>query len=249
MLTGEEKKNTFILCVRYFHWMMLLCSDLLTDFPPTSMEGGSAHQLLPVGLRPQQGVQCDHGSVVAAAPRPPRQAETLVGLVPLGGAVRRGPNQRPHPVGDASLIQVPAGQTHHSDLMATNSLQSDPRKSLLGSLLTALKRALNCAKPRPLPRWLIPLPLVTEVVPVSLRLLHSVASSLDEHLGDGHSLVEKAQPPCSDRPALDGVRGEKGRRHGAQEAGGMRVGHPASFHGNCHQRQQLVRPRIPAKGD
>lgn len=96
---------------------------------------------------------------------------------------------------------------------------------------------------------LIPLPLVIEVVPVSLRLLHSVASALDKHLSDGQGLVEKAQAPRRDWPALDGVRGEKGRRHGAQEPGGMRVGHPACFHGNRHQRQQLVRPRIPGKGN
>lgn len=85
----------------------MFSSGLLTNFSSTSVKGSSAHQFLPVGLRPQQGVQCYHWSIVAAAPRPPRQAEALVGLVPLGRTVRGGPNHWPHPVGDASLIQVP----------------------------------------------------------------------------------------------------------------------------------------------
>lgn len=213
-------------------------ATLSTNFPLTSMEGSSAHQLLPVRRGPQQGIQRYHGSIVAAAPRPPRQAEALVGLVPLCGAVHRRPNHRPHPVGDASLIQVPVERRWKFQL------DSDKQPSVWresGSILSHQIVIWNTVQ-------LIPLPLVTEVVPVFLRFLHSIASALDKHLGDGQGLVEKAQAPRRDWPALDGVCCEKGRCHSTQEAGGMWVGHPACLHGNRHQRQQLVRPRIPGKG-
>lgn len=56
---------------------------------------------------------------------------------------------------------------------------------------------------------LVPFPLLDKVTPVSLRLLHSVASTLDEVLGDRTGLVDQAQTPRGDWPSLDGVRGEK----------------------------------------
>jgi len=92
---------------------------------------------------------------------------------------------------------------------------------------------------------LIPLPLVAEEVPVPLGLLHGEASALDEALCYRARLVQQAQTPGRDRPALDGVRREEGRCYGSQETGGVRMGHPARLHGNRHQRQQLVRLWIP----
>ena len=95
---------------------------------------------------------------------------------------------------------------------------------------------------------LLPLPLVTEVAPVPLRLLHGEASTLNEALCYRTGLVDQAQTPRRHRPALDGVRCKKGRCYRAQEARGVRVGHPARFHGNCHQLQELVGLRIPGEG-
>lgn len=87
-------------------------------------------------------------------------------------------------------------------------------------------------------RWLqlfIPLPLVGEVVPVSLRLLHGKASTLNTALSYRQGLVHQAQTPRHNGPALDGIRSKKGRCYGTQETSGVRVGHSARFHSNHHQ--------------
>lgn len=55
----------------------------------------------------------------------------------------------------------------------------------------------------------VPQPLVTEVRPVSFRLLNSEAPVLNEDLSYWTGLVEQTQTPGRQWPALDGVRGEK----------------------------------------
>lgn len=80
----------------------------------TSMKARSAHQLLPVRTRPQQGVQRYHGSVVAAASRPAWQTEALVGFVSLSWTVGGGPHRGAPPVRDAPLIQIPVEKTSWS---------------------------------------------------------------------------------------------------------------------------------------
>lgn len=82
----------------------------------TSVEARSAHQLRPVGTGPQQSVQRNHWSVVAAASRPARQAEALVGVVSLGRAVGGGPDHGAHATGDAPQIQVPVDRVKTRDV-------------------------------------------------------------------------------------------------------------------------------------
>lgn len=87
-------------------------------------------------------------------------------------------------------------------------------------------------------RWLqlfVPLPLVGEVVPVPLRLLHGKASTLNTALGYRQGFVHQAQTPRRNWPALDGVCSKKGRCYGTQEPSGVRMGHSACFHSNHHQ--------------
>lgn len=82
---------------------------------------------------------------------------------------------------------------------------------------------------------LLPLPLITEEGPVSLRLGHSEASTLNEALGQWEGLFDQAQAPGRQGPPLDSVCGKKSRCHCTQEAGGVRMGHSARLHSNRHQ--------------
>ena len=70
------------------------------------MEASPAHQLLPVRPRPQQGIEGYHWSIVAAAPSPSRQAEALIGQVPLCRPIGGGPGDGPRP-SETPLAQVP----------------------------------------------------------------------------------------------------------------------------------------------
>lgn len=98
--------------------------------------------------------------------------------------------------------------------------------------------------------WLVlPIPLLSEVAPVSLSLPDSKALRLNKALGDWTGLLDQAQPPGRDRSALDGVWGEERRRHSTEETGRVRVGHPSCFHSNGHQSGQLLWPWVPRKGD
>lgn len=91
---------------------------------------------------------------------------------------------------------------------------------------------------------LLPLPLITEVGPVSLRLGHSEASILNKALSHREGLFDQAQAPCGQGPPLDSVCSKKSRCDCTQETGGVRVGHSAGLHSNRHQWQQLLRVRI-----
>lgn len=95
-------------------WDPLQKPDIFLFESLTSMKARSAHQLLPVWTRPQQGVQRYHWSVVAAASRPAWQAEALVGFVSLSWAVGGGPHRGALPVRDAPLIQIPEEKTSWS---------------------------------------------------------------------------------------------------------------------------------------
>lgn len=92
---------------------------------------------------------------------------------------------------------------------------------------------------------LLPLPLLTKVVPVSLRLLHCEASTLNKALCYWTGFINQAQSPSRDWSSLDGIRGKKSRSHGTQEACRVRMCHSARLHSNCHQWQQLDRFWIP----
>lgn len=183
---------------------------------------------------------------MATAPPPSRQAEALIGLVPLSNSIGGGPDHRPLSVREAPLIQVP--EERGKTLLMVKNIQLQKIKSRCFNSADRYKineRNLNTTTKAKWFQQLIPLPLLSKGVPFLHVLLHGEAAVGNNLLCYGTGLFDQAQTPGGDWPPLDGVWGEKSRSNRSQVADGVMMGHPARLHGNMHKRRQLFRLWVP----